>query len=137
MIGVSVTASVSKTITLHEGYTVEVSKGFSFMDSYGKSVDVTAEFSKTVSVMFSASASLNAIVATEAHCDFAPYVLYQFQMVVEGNCGEKFFIDAYVCTKSLASPPCCLPGYNLDTHGQICYPGSPNLCNNGTTIKTF
>ena len=41
--------------------------------------------------------------------------------------GEKIYLDAYACTKTLAAPPRCLPGFALDAHYQVCVPGSPQL----------
>lgn len=133
IVGVGVTDVVALLASLHKNFEIEISKGFNFENIHGKSVTASADVSKTIAAMAGASFEISTSVISEAWCDFAPFVLYQFQITIEGSCGEKVFLDAYACTKTRATPPCCLPGYALDSYSQVCYPGSPNLCSNTTS----
>jgi len=130
--GIDVDASYELTKSLSQTYSASVSRGFTFKKDEKESsrgIEVEAEYATEVTSSVSASFQVSVGATTTASCDFAPYVLWQFEMQSYGACPATTYTDAFACTKTAALKPCCLPGYSLNPTYSECVPDSPNLCN--------
>lgn len=127
--GVELSKSVNLTESLSETFSASISSGFTFVeDKDSTQVEVSASYAKTVTQEVISSFNVTIGVTTTAHCDFAPYVLWQWRLDSDGSCPANTYTNAYACTSTTAEPPCCLPGYAEDVKYSECYSGSPNIC---------
>jgi hypothetical protein len=131
-VGVTLEASHALTDGYEETISASMSKsGFLFTDAFGASASVDVKYGAYFAETYSASFGVELHKTDTHHCDFAPFVMWQFQLDVEGECPANIKEPDYFCTPNAAQPPCCLPGFNADSTYTTCVEGTPNLCTVG------